>query len=128
MQIHKISRGANKTYKTGVKFAGNKVNAVMKPGTNMLTSVTKGVPMLGRSLSRAATFPRKLSRGVARMLLTLPNAAGRIAATGYEAARHSIVDPLLAMGGEDPLVALGLSPSRKPKRITKKKPKSRRNN
>ena len=115
MSIRKITKGATRTYKSGVGLVGNTVNLVMKPATKMMTRVTKRVPVVGRSLTRMAGVPRRVTRGTTSMIIALPRTTGSVA--------HAMFDPLLAMG---------LSPSGKPKRISqkpksrgKKKPKSR---
>uniref|UniRef100_A0A6C0J0K5 Uncharacterized protein n=1 Tax=viral metagenome TaxID=1070528 RepID=A0A6C0J0K5_9ZZZZ len=116
MPITKIAKRAKKTYRTGVKFAGNTVNAVVRPTTRALRKVTKRVPVVGRHLNGLAGLPRQVSRGGTSFFLALPNAVGAVAGTGLKVAKHTMFDPLLA---------LGLSSSGKPKRITqKKKPKA----
>lgn len=126
MPIRKVAKGAKTTYKRGVRLAGNTVNAFMKPTTKTVRSVTKRVPVIGRPLTRLAGVPRRVTQGATSMIISLPRAAGRAAGHGFTVTKHAMFDPLLALGAGAPLVALGLSPSGKPKRITqKKKPKSR---
>ena len=126
MSIRKIARRAKKTYGGGVRLAANTVNTVMKPTTKALRLVAKRAPVAGRPLTHLAGVPRRFTRGATNVIIALPNAAGRVTGTGFKVAKHAMLDPLLALGAGPPLVALGLSPSGKPKRITqKKKPKSR---
>jgi hypothetical protein len=120
MQIRKIAKGAKKTYIRGAKLAGKTVNKVMKPGTKIVRRVTKKVPVLGRTLTTLAGVPRRVTKGGTSMIIALPRAAGRIAGTGVRVAKHAMFDPLLALGGRAPLVALGLLPSGKPKKVTHK--------
>ena len=100
----KIANGAKRTYNKGTQLAGRAVNRVMKPGTKMLTSVTKKVPLVGRSLTRLATMPRRFTRGATSIMMVLPQAVGRIpravgriGSTGFDVTKHTILDIPRAM-------------------------------
>lgn len=111
MPIAKVTKTARKTYTKGARLAGNTVNLVMRPGTRVLTSVTKRVPVVGRPLTKVARMPRRVTRGATSMIIAIPTAAGRATKTGVGALSRALFDPLLATG---------LLPSGTTKRLTKK--------
>lgn len=117
MSIAKITKTATKTYKRGARLAGKTVNLVMKPGTKLVTSVTRRVPLFGRPLTSVARMPRRVIQGATNMIIAIPAAAGRAVGTGVSVLSRATLDPLLATG---------LLPSGRTKRLTKPKAKSTR--
>jgi len=119
--MKRLARGATRVYSTGVKTVGKTANAFMKPVTKGVKKIVRKAPLIGRPAALAVSVPRRVTRAAVAAGLALPRAAGTIAGTGFKVVKHAMLDPVLAMGVGSPLVALGLSPSGRPKRITGKK-------
>lgn len=121
----KAVKGARKAYNTGVKTVGQTMNGVMKPLTRSMTRVARKAPVVGGRkglLPAVVGVPRRVTRAAIAAGLAVPTVAGRVGGTGVKVVRHTVLDPLHALGASSPLVVLGLSPSGKPKRMTRKKP------
>ena len=115
---------AKKTYNRTVKGVGGTLNRrIMKPSTDILASVVRNAPVVGRPLKKLARAPRAVTQAGTGLVLAIPKAAGTVASTGFKVAGEVVKTPFLALGAGDPLAKLGLLSKSKPK---KKKASRRR--